>query len=104
MRRDLMLIARSAPGEQPAKLTAALENVIRELDREFQAVQYRHRRLASEKQHERLPEAVGCRGHGWRRDPDAGRAWNLRRRGIDGRDAHSRDRRPRRAGRFARDA
>jgi putative ABC transport system permease protein len=34
---NLMLIARSAPGEQPAKLTGALENVIRERDREFKA-------------------------------------------------------------------
>ena len=33
----LMLIARSAPGEQAAKLTGALENVIRERDREFKA-------------------------------------------------------------------
>jgi ABC-type lipoprotein release transport system permease subunit len=33
--QQLMLIARSAPGEQPAKLTAALENVVRELDPEF---------------------------------------------------------------------
>jgi predicted permease len=31
----LMLIARSAPGEQPTKLTAALENVVRELDPDF---------------------------------------------------------------------
>jgi predicted permease len=32
----LLLIARSAAGEQPAKMTAALENVVRELDPEFQ--------------------------------------------------------------------
>ncbi|MBI4906872.1 MAG: ABC transporter permease [Acidobacteria bacterium] len=32
---DLMLIARSAAGEQPGKITAALENVVRELDPEF---------------------------------------------------------------------
>jgi ABC-type antimicrobial peptide transport system permease subunit len=31
----LLLIARSAAGEQPAKITAALENVVRELDPEF---------------------------------------------------------------------
>jgi putative ABC transport system permease protein len=31
----VMLIARSAPGEPPTKLTAALENAIRELDRGF---------------------------------------------------------------------
>jgi putative ABC transport system permease protein len=31
----LLLIARSAPGEQPARMTAALENVLRELDPEF---------------------------------------------------------------------
>jgi ABC-type antimicrobial peptide transport system permease subunit len=31
-----MLIARSAPGEPPKKLTTALENVARELDPEFQ--------------------------------------------------------------------
>ncbi|MFH1604049.1 MAG: ABC transporter permease, partial [Pseudomonadota bacterium] len=31
----LMLIARSAPGEQPTKLTAALEIVVRELDPDF---------------------------------------------------------------------
>src|SRR5262245_54513023 len=31
----LMLVARSAPGEQPAKMHAALEQVIRELDRDF---------------------------------------------------------------------
>ena len=30
-----MLIARSAAGEQPEKITAALENVVRELDPEF---------------------------------------------------------------------
>jgi hypothetical protein len=34
----LMLIARSDAGQQPAKLTAALENVVRELDPEFQRV------------------------------------------------------------------
>jgi putative ABC transport system permease protein len=33
----LMLIGRSAPGQQAAKLTGALENVIRESDREFKA-------------------------------------------------------------------
>jgi predicted permease len=33
----LMLIGRSAPGQQAAKLTGALENVIRERDREFKA-------------------------------------------------------------------
>jgi predicted permease len=33
----LMLIARSAPGQQAAKLTSALENVIRERDRDFKA-------------------------------------------------------------------
>jgi putative ABC transport system permease protein len=33
----LMLVARSAPGEQAAKMTGALENVIRERDREFKA-------------------------------------------------------------------
>jgi len=32
---DLLLIARSAAGEQPGKITAALENVVRELDPEF---------------------------------------------------------------------
>jgi ABC-type antimicrobial peptide transport system permease subunit len=32
---DLLLIARSAAGEQPGQMTAALENVVRELDREF---------------------------------------------------------------------
>lgn len=32
---DLMLIARSAAGEQPARIIAALENVVRELDPEF---------------------------------------------------------------------
>src|SRR5262245_53753092 len=32
---NLMLIARSAAGEQPAKITTALENVVRELDPEF---------------------------------------------------------------------
>ncbi|MBL8219410.1 MAG: ABC transporter permease [Bryobacterales bacterium] len=32
---DLMLIARSAAGERPEKITAALETVVRELDREF---------------------------------------------------------------------
>ena len=31
----IMLIARSAAGEPPAKLTAALENAIREIDRDF---------------------------------------------------------------------
>jgi predicted permease len=33
---DLMLIARSAAGEQPEKITAALENVVREFDPQFQ--------------------------------------------------------------------
>src|SRR5262245_39073413 len=33
----LMLISRSAPGQQPPTLTGALENVIRESDREFKA-------------------------------------------------------------------
>ena len=33
----VMVIARSAPGEQPKKLTAALENVARELDPDFQS-------------------------------------------------------------------
>jgi predicted permease len=33
---DLMLIARSAPGEQPQKMIAALENVVREFDPQFQ--------------------------------------------------------------------
>jgi ABC-type antimicrobial peptide transport system permease subunit len=33
----LMLIARSAPGQQAARLTGALENVMRERDREFKA-------------------------------------------------------------------
>jgi putative ABC transport system permease protein len=33
---NLLLIARSAAGEQPGKITAALENVVRELDPEFQ--------------------------------------------------------------------
>jgi len=33
---NVMLIARSAAGEQPMKLTAALENVVRELDPDFQ--------------------------------------------------------------------
>jgi predicted permease len=33
---QLLLIARSAAGEQPQKVTAALENVVRELDPEFQ--------------------------------------------------------------------
>jgi predicted permease len=37
---NLLLIARSAAGEQPAKITAALENVARELDPEF-----RHERI-----------------------------------------------------------
>jgi predicted permease len=32
---DLMLIARSAAGEQPGKITAALENVVQELNPEF---------------------------------------------------------------------
>ena len=32
----VMLIARSAPGEPPKKLTTALENAVRELDPEFQ--------------------------------------------------------------------
>ncbi|HEX5432412.1 MAG TPA: ABC transporter permease [Bryobacteraceae bacterium] len=32
---NLLLIARSAPGEQPEKIAAALENVVRELDPEF---------------------------------------------------------------------
>jgi putative ABC transport system permease protein len=32
---NLLLIARSAAGEQPGKITAALENVVRELDPEF---------------------------------------------------------------------
>jgi predicted permease len=32
---DLMLIARSAAGEQPGKITGAIENVVREFDREF---------------------------------------------------------------------
>jgi predicted permease len=32
---NLFLIARSAAGEQPAKMTAALENVVRDLDPEF---------------------------------------------------------------------
>jgi putative ABC transport system permease protein len=32
---DLLLIARSAAGEQPARIIAALENVVRELDPEF---------------------------------------------------------------------
>lgn len=32
---DLMLIARSAAGERPQKITAALENVVRELDPQF---------------------------------------------------------------------
>jgi putative ABC transport system permease protein len=34
---QVMLIARSAPGEAPAKLTAAIENVVHELDPEFKA-------------------------------------------------------------------
>ena len=33
---DLMLIARGAAGEQPGRITAALENVVRELDPQFQ--------------------------------------------------------------------
>jgi ABC-type antimicrobial peptide transport system permease subunit len=33
----VILIARSAPGEQAAKLTGAIENLIRERDREFKA-------------------------------------------------------------------
>jgi putative ABC transport system permease protein len=33
---NLFLIARGAPGEQPARITVALENVVRELDPEFQ--------------------------------------------------------------------
>jgi ABC-type antimicrobial peptide transport system permease subunit len=32
---DLLLIARSSAGEQPIKITAAFENVVRELDPEF---------------------------------------------------------------------
>lgn len=32
---DLLLIARGADGEQPGRITAAIENVVRELDREF---------------------------------------------------------------------
>jgi putative ABC transport system permease protein len=32
---NLLLIARSSPGEQPQKITAALEHVVRELDPEF---------------------------------------------------------------------
>jgi len=35
---DLLLIARSGAGEQPGKITAALENVVREFDPEFQRV------------------------------------------------------------------
>jgi ABC-type antimicrobial peptide transport system permease subunit len=34
--KTLMLVARSAAGEQPAKLTAALENAVRELDPDFE--------------------------------------------------------------------
>ena len=40
----LMLIARSAAGEPPAKMTAALENAIREVDPDFDRGGHRHRR------------------------------------------------------------
>lgn len=45
-----MLVARSVPGEPAMKLTAALENAVRELDPEFQARQHRHWSLAPEEQ------------------------------------------------------
>ena len=70
---NVFLIARSAPGEQPMKMTAALENAVRDLDPDFRPrpsktpdgvpyVQHRHRRVAPAKQHARLPGAVGRRG------------------------------------------
>ena len=61
----------------------------------------RHRGVAPAKQHARLPDAIGRRGCRWQRDPDAGRARNIRRRRIDGRDAYARNRRASRAGRLA---
>ena len=76
--------------EQPLKMAAALENVVRELDPNF-AANGSSPASPSQKDHRRPID----RSRGWRRrrGPDAVRTWNLRGRRTDGRGAHSRDRR-----------